>query len=222
MSSCHSMSLVVKCLSKGAVDFLVKPIRKNELKNLWQHVWRRCQSSGGSGSETGAQTQDPEYSKSIEKFDKSNDADDNIRNDLIIVDTNDDDDDDGDVDDDDDDGNPESSSTKKDVEVDSSQATFLQNEVPKDFQKQSRTKGKNVVETDSNAGSKRIEEQINSEKIESQTVVSVGKNATMYESRNVAIEPSLKRLKESREASHYMFWRSEQSVFTRFGKNKFS
>ncbi|VFQ84197.1 unnamed protein product [Cuscuta campestris] len=142
MSSCHSMSLVVKCLSKGAVDFLVKPIRKNELKNLWQHVWRRCQSSSGSGSETGAQTQDPEYSKSIEKSDKSNDADDNIRNDLIIVDTNDDDDDDedDDDDDDDDDGNPESSSTKKDVEVDSSQATFLQNEVPKDFQKQSSTK----------------------------------------------------------------------------------
>jgi len=31
-------------LSKGAVDFLVKPLRKNELKNLWQHVWRRCHS----------------------------------------------------------------------------------------------------------------------------------------------------------------------------------
>lgn len=44
MSSYASMSLVFKCLSKGAVDFLVKPIRKNELKNLWQHVWRRCQS----------------------------------------------------------------------------------------------------------------------------------------------------------------------------------
>lgn len=44
MSSNASMSLVFKCLSNGAVDFLVKPIRKNELKNLWQHVWRRCQS----------------------------------------------------------------------------------------------------------------------------------------------------------------------------------
>ncbi|GJV40324.1 hypothetical protein Tco_1418764 [Tanacetum coccineum] len=29
-------------LSKGAVDFLVKPIRTNELKKLWQHVWRKC------------------------------------------------------------------------------------------------------------------------------------------------------------------------------------
>ena len=44
MSSYDSISLVFKCLSKGAVGFLVKPIRKNELKNLWQHVWRRCHS----------------------------------------------------------------------------------------------------------------------------------------------------------------------------------
>lgn len=44
MSSHDAMGIVFKCLSKGAVDFLVKPIRKNELKNLWQHVWRRCHS----------------------------------------------------------------------------------------------------------------------------------------------------------------------------------
>ena len=41
MSSNDSMGIVFKCLSKGAVDFFVKPIRKNELKNLWQHVWRK-------------------------------------------------------------------------------------------------------------------------------------------------------------------------------------
>ncbi|XP_040994130.1 two-component response regulator-like PRR37 isoform X2 [Juglans microcarpa x Juglans regia] len=56
MSSHDSMGIVFKCLSKGAVDFLAKPIRKNELKNLWQHVWRRCHSSSGSGSESGTQT----------------------------------------------------------------------------------------------------------------------------------------------------------------------
>ncbi|KAK0605998.1 hypothetical protein LWI29_033045 [Acer saccharum] len=56
MSSQDSMGIVFKCLSKGAVDFLVKPIRKNELKNLWQHVWRRCHSSSGSGSESGTHT----------------------------------------------------------------------------------------------------------------------------------------------------------------------
>ncbi|RDX70890.1 Two-component response regulator-like APRR7, partial [Mucuna pruriens] len=50
MSSHDSMGIVFKCLSKGAVDFLVKPIRRNELKNLWQHVWRRCHSNGDSDS----------------------------------------------------------------------------------------------------------------------------------------------------------------------------
>lgn len=80
MSSHDSMGLVFKCLSKGAVDFLVKPIRKNELKNLWQHVWRRCHSSSGSGSESGTQTQKSVKSKSLEKSDNnsgSNDEDDN-------------------------------------------------------------------------------------------------------------------------------------------------
>ncbi|KAF2311992.1 hypothetical protein GH714_027695 [Hevea brasiliensis] len=80
MSSHDSMGLVFKCLSKGAVDFLVKPIRKNELKNLWQHVWRRCHSSSGSGSESGTQTQKSVKSKVIEKSDNntgSNDEDDN-------------------------------------------------------------------------------------------------------------------------------------------------
>ncbi|OEL19997.1 Two-component response regulator-like PRR73 [Dichanthelium oligosanthes] len=57
MSSNDSMSMVFNCLSKGAVDFLVKPLRKNELKNLWQHVWRRCHSSSGSESESAIQTQ---------------------------------------------------------------------------------------------------------------------------------------------------------------------
>ncbi|CAN8257334.1 unnamed protein product [Cochlearia groenlandica] len=70
MSSHDSMGLVFKCLSKGAVDFLVKPIRKNELKILWQHVWRRCQSSSGSGSESGTNhTQKSVKSKSIRKSD---------------------------------------------------------------------------------------------------------------------------------------------------------
>ncbi|GMI96474.1 pseudo-response regulator 7 [Hibiscus trionum] len=82
MSSQDSMNLVFKCLSKGAVDFLVKPIRKNELKNLWQHVWRRCHSSSGSGSgsESGTQTQKSVRSKSVEKSDNnsgSNDEDNN-------------------------------------------------------------------------------------------------------------------------------------------------
>ncbi|CAL9166509.1 unnamed protein product [Musa hybrid cultivar] len=45
MSSRDSISVVHKCMLNGAVDFLVKPVRKNELRNLWQHVWRRRWSS---------------------------------------------------------------------------------------------------------------------------------------------------------------------------------
>ncbi|XP_010653461.1 two-component response regulator-like APRR7 isoform X2 [Vitis vinifera] len=46
MSTHDSGALVLKCLSKGATDFLVKPVRKNELKFLWQHIWRRRQNNG--------------------------------------------------------------------------------------------------------------------------------------------------------------------------------
>ncbi|KAI3984953.1 hypothetical protein MKX01_004721 [Papaver californicum] len=55
MSSNDSIGIVFKCMLKGAADFLVKPVRKNELRNLWQHVWRKyCQSgSSGDGSENG-------------------------------------------------------------------------------------------------------------------------------------------------------------------------
>ncbi|WZY84670.1 hypothetical protein YC2023_031054 [Brassica napus] len=33
--------VVVKCLKLGAADYLVKPLRTNELLNLWTHMWRR-------------------------------------------------------------------------------------------------------------------------------------------------------------------------------------
>ncbi|KAI4383167.1 hypothetical protein MLD38_009039 [Melastoma candidum] len=54
MSSHDAVSTVYNCMLRGAADYLVKPIRKNELKNLWQHVWRR-QSSSSSGNANGQQ-----------------------------------------------------------------------------------------------------------------------------------------------------------------------
>ncbi|GMI79729.1 pseudo-response regulator 7 [Hibiscus trionum] len=94
MSSHDSIGIVFKCLSKGAVDFLVKPIRKNELKNLWQHVWRRCHSSSGSGSgsESGTRTEKSEKSESVENSDNSgsNDDEDNGNTVLIVGDGSDD------------------------------------------------------------------------------------------------------------------------------------
>lgn len=48
MMSLHdSISMVLKCMLKGAADFLIKPVRRNELRNLWQHVWRRHSLLGG-------------------------------------------------------------------------------------------------------------------------------------------------------------------------------
>ncbi|KAL1549471.1 cheY-ous receiver domain [Salvia divinorum] len=112
MSSHDSMGLVFKCLSKGAVDFLVKPIRKNELKNLWQHVWRRCHSSSGSGSESGTQTQKSVKLKGSEKSGNSasGDGENNASNGLNVGDGSDDG------------SGAQSSWTKQAVEVDSSEA----------------------------------------------------------------------------------------------------
>ncbi|KAJ0021723.1 hypothetical protein Pint_32262 [Pistacia integerrima] len=91
MSSQDSMGIVFKCLSKGAVDFLVKPIRKNELKNLWQHVWRRCHSSSGSGSESGTHTKKSAKLKSNDSENNSScgDEQDNGYNTLNIRDGSD-------------------------------------------------------------------------------------------------------------------------------------
>ncbi|XP_039062492.1 two-component response regulator-like APRR5 isoform X2 [Hibiscus syriacus] len=50
MSSQDSISTVYKCMLLGAADYLVKPIRRNELRNLWQHVWRRQLSVAGGSS----------------------------------------------------------------------------------------------------------------------------------------------------------------------------
>ncbi|KAI4330983.1 hypothetical protein MLD38_029219 [Melastoma candidum] len=57
MSSHDAISTVFSCMLRGAADYLVKPVRKNELKNLWQHVWRR-QSSSSSGNGNGNGQQD--------------------------------------------------------------------------------------------------------------------------------------------------------------------
>ncbi|XP_052187474.1 two-component response regulator-like APRR9 [Diospyros lotus] len=58
MSKHDSVSMVYKCMLRGAADFLVKPVRKNELRNLWQHVWRRqASASGGHGPQDGSVAQ---------------------------------------------------------------------------------------------------------------------------------------------------------------------
>ncbi|XP_010547769.1 PREDICTED: two-component response regulator-like APRR1 isoform X2 [Tarenaya hassleriana] len=46
MSRQDKVSVVVKCLKLGAADYLVKPLRTNELLNLWTHMWRRRRMLG--------------------------------------------------------------------------------------------------------------------------------------------------------------------------------
>ncbi|KAJ7529594.1 hypothetical protein O6H91_15G057700 [Diphasiastrum complanatum] len=46
MSARDEMATVVKCLRLGAADYLVKPLRINELLNLWTHMWRRRRMLG--------------------------------------------------------------------------------------------------------------------------------------------------------------------------------
>ncbi|KAK9684058.1 hypothetical protein RND81_10G183700 [Saponaria officinalis] len=122
MMSCYdSMGIVLKCLSNGAADFLVKPIRKNELKNLWQHVWRRCHSSSGSGSGCGSGIGN-EKSMTAKNADESdddtgsNDEDDSRSFGLRVRDGSDNG------------SGTQSSWTKKAVEVDSPQPTSLRDQ----------------------------------------------------------------------------------------------
>ncbi|CAN8252008.1 unnamed protein product [Cochlearia groenlandica] len=46
MSRQDEVHVVVKCLKLGAADYLVKPLRTNELLNLWTHMWRRRRMLG--------------------------------------------------------------------------------------------------------------------------------------------------------------------------------
>ncbi|XP_047328422.1 two-component response regulator-like APRR1 [Impatiens glandulifera] len=46
MSAQDEVPVVVKCLRLGAADYLVKPLRINELLNLWTHMWRRRRMIG--------------------------------------------------------------------------------------------------------------------------------------------------------------------------------
>ncbi|PIN23833.1 hypothetical protein CDL12_03435 [Handroanthus impetiginosus] len=46
MSAQDEVPIVVKCLKLGAADYLVKPLRTNELLNLWTHMWRRRRMLG--------------------------------------------------------------------------------------------------------------------------------------------------------------------------------
>jgi two-component response regulator (ARR-B family) len=55
MSANDEHSTVMRGVTHGACDFLIKPVRLEELKNIWQHVVRRSRHNaavsraGGGG-----------------------------------------------------------------------------------------------------------------------------------------------------------------------------
>jgi hypothetical protein len=55
VSNQDSRDVVLKCLSSGAADYWVRPIRPNEIRMLWTRVWRgnQVRALGGSTSWAG-------------------------------------------------------------------------------------------------------------------------------------------------------------------------
>lgn len=53
VSSQDSREAVERALAAGAADYLVKPLRANELRTLWMHVWRGGGGGGDGGSNSG-------------------------------------------------------------------------------------------------------------------------------------------------------------------------
>ena len=54
MSANGETSVVLRGITHGAADYLLKPIRVEELRNLWQHVVRRRLSSADEASPGGS------------------------------------------------------------------------------------------------------------------------------------------------------------------------
>ena len=48
LSECDDRAMVIRCLQLGAEDFWVKPLRLNEVRNLWTRVWWRKGSAPGT------------------------------------------------------------------------------------------------------------------------------------------------------------------------------
>ncbi|KAI3738368.1 hypothetical protein L2E82_28397 [Cichorium intybus] len=206
MSSHDSMGLVFKCLSKGAVDFLLKPIRKNELKNLWQHVWRRCHSSSGSGSESGTNAQ-----KSV----NSKRSDDNIS---IAGD-----DDDGGTRDGSDDGSGTQSSWTKQAETSPCDSTCglvihsAETPITRDFQglDEGDVEMGKELETGGSKDSKKIGEF---EVVKDSKNILDTDTKVMNESKETLAELSLKRPREVTQVQNgtNVLTHSELSAFTRY------
>lgn len=50
VSSNDEREVVMKCLTLGAIDYLIKPLRHNELRHIWTRVWWWRRVSQGVGA----------------------------------------------------------------------------------------------------------------------------------------------------------------------------
>ena len=48
MSANQAAEAVCECISSGAEDFLVKPVTKKEVQNIWTHVVKRSRPGRGT------------------------------------------------------------------------------------------------------------------------------------------------------------------------------
>ncbi|KAF3515233.1 hypothetical protein F2Q69_00003614 [Brassica cretica] len=72
MSADDSKSVVLKGVTHGAVDYLIKPVRMEALKNIWQHVvrkrrteWSGVPTHSGSVEETGERRQQQQQREAV-------------------------------------------------------------------------------------------------------------------------------------------------------------
>ncbi|CAH2053515.1 unnamed protein product [Thlaspi arvense] len=83
MSADDSKSVVLKGVTHGAVDYLIKPVRMEALKNIWQHVVRKRRSEwsvpehSGSIEETGERQQQRQRGDDAAVSGRDDAADDN-------------------------------------------------------------------------------------------------------------------------------------------------
>lgn len=59
LSANSDTKLVMKGITHGACDYLVKPVRIEELRNIWQHVIRRKKFDSKSQNKSGDQDRSP-------------------------------------------------------------------------------------------------------------------------------------------------------------------
>ena len=58
MSANEEKDAVFRAIRAGAQEYLIKPITKKEVANIWQHVWRRLSSAAAFARSSGSEVRD--------------------------------------------------------------------------------------------------------------------------------------------------------------------